>query len=430
MSIITMVLIIFFVLMLLGMPVAFVMGFSAILYFVLTGDLPSLYVVSHRLFGGMDNFVLMAIPLFILTGEIMNRCNVTGRLIDFANALVGRFHGGLGHVNVIGSMFFSGISGSALSDVAALGTLEIKAMEESGYDTDFSAAVTAASAIQGPIIPPSIPAVLLSAVTGISTGALFIGGVIPGLSIGLFACIVVAVVAKRRGYGRNNKFSLQGIIKTGRRALLPLLTPLIILGGILSGIFTPTEAAAVAAVYSIFISFFAFHTLTWQVTKDCIRETVRATAKIYLIIGCATVFAWVLSMENIPEKIAGFLTTYVNNPALVLIIINLFLLFWGMWMDTAPSIMILVPILLPVMEKMGVHPVHFGMMFLFNLLIGLLTPPFGMVLFSTLTICKAKMRGLLRELLPFLIADFVLLGLITFVPEITLFLPRVLGLLK
>lgn len=429
MSVFMIVLLIFFTLLLLGMPVAFVMGFSAVLYCVLVGDVPSLYIVSHRLFGGIDNFVLMAIPLFILTGEVMNRCNVTQRLIDFANALVGRFRGGLGHVNIIGSMFFAGISGSALSDVASLGKLEIKMMEDSGYDTEFAAAVTAASAIEGPVIPPSIPAVLLSAVTGISTGALFAGGIVPGVLLGVFECIVVAIIAKKRGYGTDYKASFKEIIKNAQKALLPMLTPLIILGGIMSGVFTPTEAAAIAAVYCIIISIFAFHALNWKVAKECIRETVIGTAKIYFIIGGATVFAWVLSMENIPEMVANVLAG-INNPWVVLLIINVFLLFWGMWMDTAPSILILVPILLPVIERLGIHPIHFGMIFLFNLMIGMLTPPFGMVLFSTLTVCKATMKGLLRELVPFLIACFVLLALITFVPEISLFLPRFMGLIK
>jgi len=429
MSVFVIVLLIFFALLLLGMPVAFVMGFSAILYCVFKGDFPSLYIVSHRLFGGIDNFVIMAIPLFILTGEIMNRCNVTERIMNFANALVGRFRGGLGHVNVIGSMFFAGISGSALSDVASLGKLEIKIMEDSGYATDFSAAVTAASAIEGPIIPPSIPAVLLSAVTGISTGALFAGGIVPGLLLGLFECTVVAIVAKKRNFGKDYKASFKEIAQSAYKAILPLLTPLIILGGIMSGIFTPTEAAAIAAAYCILISIFAFHSLNWKIAKDCFKETVLATAKIYLIIGCATVFGWILSMENIPTMVADILSN-IGNPIYVLMIINLFLLFWGMWMDTAPSIMILVPILLPVIEKLGINPVQFGMMFIFNLMIGMLTPPFGMVLFSTLTVCKTTMKGLLRELTPFLIADVVLLVLITFVPEITLFLPRVLGLLK
>lgn len=424
------VLLVFVALLFLGMPVAFVLGISSVVYCVLTEKLPFLYIVSHRMFGGMDNFVLMAIPLFLLAGEIMNRGGVSARLVELANVLVGRLRGGLGYVNVLASTFFAGITGSALSDVAALGPLEIRMMEESGYDTEFSAAVTAASAIQGPLIPPSIPAVLLAATTGMSTGAMFLAGLVPGLLIGLSSCVVIAIVSRKRNYGGCGKrYSPKQVAGIAVRACLPLLSPLIILGGILTGAFTPTEAAVVAVAYSLIIASIVFRSLTWSGFVDCLRNAVAGTAKIYLIIGCANSFAWMLSIENIPESIAQFLLNLNCSPAVVLILVNLLLLFWGMWMDTAPSIMILIPLLMPLVSKLGIHPIHFGTIVVVNLMIGLLTPPFGMALFSTVAVARVGMRGLLRELLPFLGMALVVLGLVTFVPDLSLFLPRLFGLL-
>ena len=423
------VLSVFVILLFLGVPVAFVLGISSVAYCIFTEKLPFLYIVSHRMFGGMDNFVLMAIPLFLLAGEIMNRGEVSSRLVELANVIVGRLQGGLAYVNVLASTFFAGITGSALSDVAALGPVEIRMMEESGYDTEFSAAVTAASALQAPLIPPSIPAVLLAAATGMSTGAVFLAGLVPGLLLGLFSCGVIAIISRKRNYGRSStRYSTREIIRLLARACLPMLSPIIILGGILTGAFTPTEAAVVAVAYSLIIAGVVLRSLTWPALVDCFRSAVAGTAKIYLIIGCANSFAWMLSMQNIPASIARFLFNLNCSPAMILVVVNLFLLFWGMWMDTAPSIMILVPLLMPLVQKLGIHPIHFGIILIVNLMIGLLTPPFGMMLFSTIAVSRTTMRGLMRELLPFLAAGVLVLGLVTFIPELSLFVPRLFGL--
>lgn len=424
------VLLAFVLLLFLGVPVAFVLGISSVIYCMVSRQLPFLYIVSHRMFGGIDNFVLMAIPLFLLAGEIMSRGDVSRRLVNLADELVGRLRGGLGYVNVLASTFFAGITGSALSDIAAIGPIEIRMMEESGYDTEFSAACTASSSLQGPLIPPSIPAVLLAAATGMSTGALFLAGAVPGLLIALLSCVVIAIISKRRGYGGSHEpFSWQRLFKVMLDALLPMMTPAVILGGILLGVFTPTEAAVVAVAYSLLISGIVYRTLTWRTLVECLRSSVAGSAKIYLIIGCANTFAWMLSMQNVPSSIAAFLMNLQTSKTMILLILNLFLLFWGMWMDTAPSIMILVPLLLPLTQKLGIHPVHFGAILIVNLMIGLLTPPFGMALFSTLAVSKATMKGLLRELVPFMLVDLAILAMVTYIPEITLALPRLFGLI-
>ncbi|MDI3548725.1 MAG: hypothetical protein PWR10_2377 [Halanaerobiales bacterium] len=430
MSIIAIIILLFILLLFIGLPVAFVLGVESVLYCMLTGNLDFLYIISHNLFKGMNNFVLMAIPLFILTGEIMNQGTITNKLVNFANVLVGRLRGGLAHVNVVGSMFFAGITGSALSDVAALGSMLIPAMEKSGYDKEFSAAVTAASAIQGPIIPPSIPAVLIAAVTGTSTGALFLGGAIPGILLGLFCCIIVAVISKKRQYPKNQEpITFRIFMASLLQAFLPLLTPIIILGGILAGIFTPTEAAAVSVLYALILTVFAYRAFSLKNLKEILVTTIISTSKIYLIIGTASIFAWILAMENIPTMAANYLSAFSDNQVIALIIINLFLLFWGMWMDTAPSIMVLMPLLLPIASRIGIHPTHLGVIVIVNLMIGLLTPPFGMALFSAQAVSNVTLKGLLKELWPFLVGHLVILALITFVPEISLFLPRLFGLL-
>jgi len=427
---IAVVLVIFLVLLFAGMPIAFVLGVSSLAYFLLTGSFNYLAVLVLKLFTGMDNFVLMAVPLFILTGELMNRGKITERLVDLSNVLVGRFRGGLAYVNILGSMFFAGITGSALADVAALGSMLIPAMEKNGYDKEYSTAVTAASAIQGPIIPPSIPAVLIAAATGISTGALFLGGAIPGVLLGVACCVVTFFLVRKRNYPRNEKpYTLRDVLSILKATLLPLMTPIIILGGILSGVFTPTEAAGVSAFYALVIIMLSKDRLSFKEIRNLMVQTIISTAKIYLIIGLASVFAWILAMEDIPSLIAGFITGFSSNVYVILLIINLFLLFWGMWMDTAPSIMILMPLLYPIAINIGIHPVHFGVITLVNLMIGLLTPPFGMALFSAQAIGKVSMKKLIKELVPFIIADFVVLGIVTLVPEVSLFLPRLFGLI-
>jgi|LSQX01.1.fsa_nt_gb tripartite ATP-independent transporter DctM subunit len=429
MSSIAIVICVFFVLMFLGLPISFSLGISSVAYCFVSGQLMYLYMIPEKIFTGMNNFVLLAIPLFMLTGEIMNRGGITEVIVDFCNEAVGRLRGGLGYVNIVASTLFAGITGSALSDVAALGSMLIPAMEKSGYDREYSTAVTAASAIQGPIIPPSIPAVLIASVTGVSTGALFLGGAVPGVLLGIFCCIVTFFLAKKRNYPKlETKFNFINFLKLTIRSFFPIMTPVVVLGGLLTGIFTPTEAAAVSVLYAFLVTILGFKKISLKEFTEILRDTAMASTKVYYIIGTATVFAWVLAIENIPTKIAGFITSIAVTPMSALLFINIFLLFWGMWMDTAPSIMILMPLLFPIAEKVGINPIHFGVVVVINLMIGLLTPPFGMALFSAQTIGRVPLKSLLKELVPFLVADFILLALISIFPEIILFLPRMFGL--
>ncbi len=429
MSPVTLTIVAFFILLFLGMPIAFVLGVSSILYFVISGNYSFLFMSAHRLFTGINSFVLLAIPLFILAGEIINKGKISDNILNLANILVGRLRGGLGHVNVLASMVFGGLTGSALSDVAALGPIEIGMMKTQGYDTEFSTAVTAASALQGPIIPPSIPAVLIAAVTGISVGNLFLGSAIPGILVGISAIFVVYFVSKRRNYPvSKRRYSLKEAFRIFLVTVPALFTIVIILGGIIGGVFTPTEAAAVAAVY-VFILSSAMKTLRLDDLKEALASTLKTTAKIFLIIGCATIFSWVLAIENIPQMLANLLFNISSNRHVILLFINVIILFWGMWMDTAPSIVILIPLLLPVTQKAGIHPVHFGVIMVVNLMIGQITPPFGMTLYTAQAVGKVDFTPLVKNLIPFVLVDIVVLVLITYIPTISLWLPSLLNLL-
>jgi len=422
--------ILFFALLFLGMPVAMVLGISSMFYFLISGQIELLYVVPHRMFSGLNSFVLMAIPWFMFAGEIMNQGKVSSKLVEFADILVGRIRGGLAHTNVLASMFFGGISGSALSDVAALGSMLIPAMEEAGYDRKFSAAVTAASAIQGPVIPPSIPAVLISGVTGISVGALFLAGAIPGILIGAICCLIVAIISSKRNYPkRTKKIPFSKAVKSTLSIFPALLAPFIILAGILLGLFTPTEAAIIAGLYTLAITGLVYKTLTFEGVVKAFKNTLFSTAKIFLIIATANVFSWILSLEMLPTKLASALLHAAGgNRNLALLMINIVVLFWGMWLDTAPIIMVLVPLLYPLSQQLGIHPVHFGAVILLNLMLGQLTPPFGMTLFATQSIAKVELTELLKDLWPFLVGALALLLIITYYPSIVLFLPKLFGL--
>ena len=421
----------FFLLLLLGLPICFVLGICSIVYCLVSGEPSLLFMLAEKIFRGMDNFVLLAIPMFIMTGEIMNRGGITNSLVAFADLLVGRIRGGLAYVNVLASTFFAGITGSALSDIASLGTILIPAMEEQGYDKEFSCAITAASAIQGPLIPPSIPAVLVASATGMSTGALFLGSAVPGLLLGLGCAVITAILAPRRGFPkRTRRIPGREAARVVLHSFFPMLTTVIILGGMVSGVFTPTEAAVVAVVYSAFVTAIGFRMPTLREWLGILKSTIIQSGKIYMIIGCATAFSWVLAFENIPNEIAGIVSDYASTPLAGLVIINVLLLFWGMWMDTAPSIMILLPILYPTVQALGIHPIHFGVVVVVNLMVGLLTPPFGMALFTTQAIGKIKLQSRMRGLMPFLAVDLLLIAIITVFPETILLLPRLFNLIS
>lgn len=421
-------LIVFAVLMFLGMPIVFVMTFSSLVYCVAVGKIALLMVVIEKMFRGMDSFVLLAIPMFIMCGEVMNRGGITTAIVRFADLLVGRVRGGLAYVNTLASTFFAGITGSALSDIASLGSILIPAMEEQGYTKDFSCAVTAATAIQGPLIPPSIPAVLVASATGLSTGALFWGGAMPGLLIGLGSTIVIFIESRFVEMPkRTEKIPFRTAIQVTVQSILPLMTVVIILVGMNSGVFTPTEAAAVALAYALCITTFLYKHIPLSECLVICKNVLIQTATIYLIIAGATTFSYVLAIENIPAKLSALIGTFASSSLGVLVVINIILLVWGMFMDTAPSILVLVPILFPVAKAAGVNPIHFGVLVVSNLMIGMLTPPFGMAIYTTQSVGKCKMGNLIRQLIPFIAVDLVILVLLTVFPGLSLFLPRLFG---
>lgn len=388
-----------------------------------------LMVVVEKMFRGMDSFVLLAIPMFIMCGEVMNRGGITKAIVRFADLLIGRVRGGLAYVNTLASTFFAGITGSALSDIASLGSILIPSMEEQGFDKDFSCAVTAATAIQGPLIPPSIPAVLVASATGLSTGALFWGGAVPGVLIGLGAAIVIFVSGRFKTFPkRTEKIPPKEAIRVVISSILPLMTVVIILVGMTSGIFTPTEAAAVALVYALVVTTLLYKRIPMKEFYKMCRNVLTQTATIYLIIAGATTFSYVLAIENVPARLSALLGNFSHSTAMVLLIINIILLIWGMFMDTAPSILVLVPILYPVATAAGVNTIHFGVLVVVNLMIGMLTPPFGMALYTTQSVGKCSMVKLIREVLPFLFVDLVILALIIIFPDLVLALPRAFGL--
>ncbi len=422
-------LIVFTILLFLGMPVAVALGVNSLVYFFLSGEVNFLRIISERFFSGMDQFILLAIPLFMFMGEIMNKGNVTNELVDLANVLVGRFRGGLAYVNIFVSTLFAGMTGSALSDIAALGSMLIPAMEKQGYDTEFSTAVTVGSSLQGPIIPPSIPAVLVAGVAGISVGGVFLAGAFPGLLMGLACAVVTFIRARQRNYPRNVvKLNVSVLFNAIRISFLSLLIPIIVVGGIIFGFFTPTEAAAVAGAYALIIVFIIKKTPLKELIP-IIFNVALSTGKVYFILGTANIFGWIISIEGIPQKIAAPLLSMTSNPQILLILISALLLFWGMFLPTTPAILIMSPIFFPIVRMAGVHPVHFGIIMVVCCMIGLATPPFGTGLFVALAIADTDMVGLVKELLPFFLAFILVVLLVIFIPELALFLPRLAGII-
>jgi C4-dicarboxylate transporter DctM subunit len=417
-------------LMFFGMPLSFCMIFGSLAYLLTSGITP--WIIVHRMFTGIDTFTLMAIPFFVLAGELMVYSGTAERLLKFANVSVGRFRGGLGYVNVLASMLFGGCSGSAISDVAGLGPLEIRMMEKGGYSKGFSAALTVSSAIQGPIIPPSIPLVLVGAVTGISIGGLLAGGAIPGILVGAAQCLVIFLVATRRKFPKSQiKAGFAEVITVMLGAVPFLLMPFIILGGIIGGVFTPTEASAVAAAYGL-VLILVYKRKNFD-ARSLGKVFVRAgvlSASILMLAGASNVFGWILAYERIPDLFANTLLSISDRPWVILLILNLFLLFWGMLMDSLPAILILVPILLPVADKLGMDRVHFGVVVTFNLAIGLITPPYGAALFTGCIVSGLSIEKIVKEMLPFIAASICILLIITYVPDIVTWLPKEFGLLE
>ncbi len=412
------------------MPIAFTIGFPSVFY-ILFNDPNWLKVVPQRIFHGMNSFVFLAIPFFIMVGEIMSESKITDRIIHFTDSLVGHVRGGFAQVNVISSMFFAGISGAALADVAGLGSVFIPAMKKNGYDRKFAAAITATSSIQGPIIPPSIIIVVYASIMGVSVGALFAAGIVPGVLIGVTDCLIIAFKAKLRGYPkRSTPFSIKEVVTSFFSAFPALVLPIIIMGGIIGGIFTPTEAAAVAVFYGVVLGVIFFRTLKLAAFFRIFKETVIKSSGLFIIIAFANIFSWVLAMENIPELIGIYVFGWTDNIYLILFLINVIFLFVGTWLEAGAAIILLAPVFGPALLDLGIHPVHLGMFMIVNLVIGLITPPFGIVLYAVSSISGCSIEDISKEALPYILLDIGVLFLITYFPAVTLFFPRMFGLIR
>lgn len=420
----------FLITLVMGIPIAFTLGITALVTLLLTPEIP-LQILPQKMFTGVDFFSLVAVPFFILAGELMNRGGITDSIVDFSQQLVGRLRGGLAHVNILASMFFAGITGAAVADTSALGSILIPAMEKEGYPPRFAAAVTASSSVMGPIIPPSIIMIVYALVDGgVSIGALFMAGFAPGVAIGLFQMITASIIAAREGYPKfSEKFSFPIFWATFRRAFLPLMTPVIIMGGILGGVFTPTEAAAVADLYAIILGMFVLKTLKLRDLPELLLRTCKTTSMVFLIFCMGKVLVVLFTMNMLPQLLTEAITGISDSPLVFLLIVNCVLLLIGCFMEVGVAIIILVPILSPVAQSFGIDQLHFAMIVIVNLCVGLVTPPLGVVLFVACGIADVPMEELIRSAWPFLLAIIAVLILVTYVPAFTLTIPRIFGLM-
>ena len=410
-----------------GIPIAFVLGASSLFYFLFLGNIP-LSMIGQKMYSGIDNYILLAIPFFILAGELMNRSKITDALISFSNILVGRLHGALAQVNIVASVFFAGITGSGVADTAALGSILIPAMEKEGYSPEYATAVTVASSVIGPIIPPSVVMVIYSMATGESVGALFAAGYVPGLAVAFSLMMLAVYFAKKHNHPRRvERIPMKTVIYTIKESIYGLLCPIILVAGIFSGVFTPTEAAVIACLYAIIAGLFLLKTMTVKDILGSFFSAAVTSSVTLLVIALANLFGQVLAIEKIPALIAEFMLGITTNKFLFLLMINVFLLFMGMIMDPGASVLILAPIFLPIALAMGIQPLHFAIVMLVNLNFGLITPPVGTCLYAAAPIAKLSIEKISKAVLPFLGVELIALLILTYVPELTLFMPRLLG---
>lgn len=410
-----------------GVPIVFALCFGPFVEYLAGGQEAMLGTLTQRVFAGMHKYVLLSVPFFILAGEIMNRGGVTQRIVNLARAMVGHFHGGLAQVNILASVLFAGLSGSAVADTSALGSILIPAMEKEGYPRDFSTAVTAASSIIGPIIPPSIIMIVYSFIMEISIGALFAAGIVPGMVLGTGLMIMTRFIARKRGFTRSQKSSIGEKWQAIKVGFFPMLAPVIILGGILFSIVSPTEAAVLAVAYALLLGLVVTKSLRFKELPDIFRKAAKESGVILLIMGSAAMFGWVLTVSRVPHELAGMILNITDNKYIFLFIINLFLLFVGMFLDAGPAILILGPILGPTLFNYGINPTHFAVVMCVNLTVGLATPPFGLVLFAASTVSRLPVGKIVAQMFPYWVVHIVVILLITFIPAISLFLPDLLG---
>ncbi len=421
---------VFLVAMAVGVPIVFAMALGPLAGFVLADKAMFFKMLPQRMFAGIAQFPVLAIPLFILAGELMNVSGITQNLVNFAKVLVGHIRAGLAQTNILASMLFAGLSGSAVADTSAIGSILIPAMEKEGYSKQFAAAVTAASSVIGPIIPPSIIMIIYAYVMKVSVAALFLAGVIPGIMVGAGLMLVTAYIGKRRNYPKAPRGASGGEIWAAfKKAFLPLLTPVIILGGIISGVVTPTESAGAAVFYALFLSLFITRTVKFEDLPAILYRTGLVSATILLIIGSATIFGWVATVSGVPQTLGKLLFTLTENPYLLLLLVNVFLLITGMFLDVVPAILILGPVLGPALAQFGVDPLHFAIIMCINVTVGLVTPPMGLVLFVASGLAKTGIEVIVKELWPYLLVHFTVIVLVSMFPALVLTIPKAFGFL-
>jgi len=413
-------------LIMLGLPIAVSMGMTAVIFFVLLGETDVLSMVPARMYSSTTSFTLLAIPFFILTGNLMNTGGITHRLFQFAQNLVGHLRGGLGHVVVVSAMIFAGMTGAAVAEAAALGTVELEGMTKRGFDRKFSAAILASASTIGPVIPPSIPFVIYGSITGTSVGRLFLGGFVPGFLMGIALMILVYIVSTRRGYPRERRATFRELMDSTSGALSAIVTPIIIIGGMVTGIFTPTEASVAAVVYALILTMFIYKEVKLKDLPRILWETLETSVRVLFIISAAGIFGWLLIHQRVPETVIKALMSLSSNPWVILLVINVILLILGCFMEGICIMLLTIPVFMPMITKLGIDPVHFGVMMTLNLMIGLLTPPVGMVLYTISSIGKIPVWELAHELRWHMVALAVVLFLVTYVPGFVTLVPNLL----
>lgn len=416
-------LLIFIGLLLLKVPIAFVLGITTITYIIFSGDMGLMATAPQRLYSGLENYGLLAIPLFMLAGELMNSGGITKRLAAFSKTLVGHFKGGLAYVNVLANMLLASIIGSATAQIAMMSRTMVPAMEKEGYSREFSSATTASAGLLGPIIPPSMLFIIYGVSSGTSIGDMFLAGVIPGILFTITFIALIGWIGRRETWPTNNRSSLKEIFKSFIKVIPAIAVPVIIILGIITGAFTPTESAAIACIVALLVGFFVYRELKITEIPSILINTVVTTATITMLIAMANLFGWMLSFEMIPQAIANWMVTLTESPLLFLLIINIFLLFVGMFLDGIAALIILVPIFTPLISNYGIDPIHFGVIISINLTLGLLTPPIGTGLYIASSLGEVRLESLVKALMPFLVVAFIVLLIITYLPSITLWLP-------